>query len=112
MWMIGGNNMVYGYSSSNPYLNTDLIDSQFTEKMKKQERIVISALLNAKKTEIKTQGTDLTQKLNDKKTEMQKFASQRVASNLKEGLIGKAAEAAEANLKTSNYQPNLKSPIK
>lgn len=104
--------MVYGYSSNNPYLNTSTINSQFTEKMKKQERTAITAILNAKKTEIKTKNTNLTRKLNDKKTEMQNFASQKVVSNLKEGLVGKAAEAAEASLNTSSYQPNLKSPIK
>lgn len=104
--------MIYSYRSSNPFLDTDFINSQFQEKLKEQERVAIKALLNAKKAEIKTQDVDLTQKLNDKKTEMQNFASQKVVSNLKEGLVGKAAEAAEASLKTSNYQPNLKSPIK
>ena len=44
--------------------------------------------------------------------EMKKFASQTIVSNFKEGLTGKAAEAAETNLKLSKFQPSFNNPIK
>ncbi|WP_257791478.1 hypothetical protein [Pseudolactococcus paracarnosus] len=43
---------------------------------------------------------------------MKKFAGQTVVSNLKEGLTGQSAQAAERQLTSRHFNPDLKNPIK
>lgn len=103
---------MYETFMNNPYLNPGLLNEQFAEAMKVQERYAIQEILRAKKLSIEMQRKALDKKLDTKKEKMKKFASQTVASNFKEGLTGKAAEAAETNLKLSKFQPSFNNPIK
>ncbi|GFH43282.1 hypothetical protein Hs30E_18330 [Lactococcus hodotermopsidis] len=104
--------MLYENTLGNPFLDIDFMNNQLIETMKTQERIAIAAILMAKRIEITAQGTSLSQSLSEKKTEMVNFASQTIVSNFKEGLSGQSAVAAEERLKTSSFQPDLKSPMK
>ncbi|MDR1568537.1 MAG: hypothetical protein LBS33_07660 [Streptococcaceae bacterium] len=96
----------------NSYLNAGLLNEQFLEAMKAQERHAIKEILRAKKLSIKSQRTALDTKLDTKQTKMKQFASQTIISNFKEGLTGKAAKAAEAQLKSSKFHPVFHNPIK
>lgn len=100
------------YYGQNPYLNLSLLDQQFAEAMKAQERLAIKAIIKAKESTIKSKGKTLSTKLTDQTTKMKNFSGQTIVSNFKEGLTGQSAEAAEAYLKSSKCNPNLKSPIK
>jgi CHASE3 domain sensor protein len=71
--------------TSNPYLNVNLMNDQFIEAMKAQERTAISAILTAEKAKISNEGKSLTQSLNQTAEAMNNFASNGLASRLKEG---------------------------
>ena len=43
---------------------------------------------------------------------MKNFAGRTVVSNLNEGLTGQSAQAAERQLTSRHFNPNLKGPIK
>lgn len=102
---------MYETFMNNPYLNPGLLNEQFAEVMKVQERYAIQEILRAKKLSIEMQRKALDKKLDTKKEEMKKFASQTIVSNFKEGLTGKAAEAAETQLNLSKFQPSFNNPI-
>lgn len=104
--------MLTNYYGNNPYVNVSILDQQFRETMKEQERLAIKAIITAKKSIIKSKGTELSNQLNNQKNNMQNFAGQTVAANFKEGLTGQAAQAAETHLKSNKFKPNLTSPIK
>lgn len=97
---------------SNSYLDVSALDQNFMEAQKAQERLAIKSILIAKEAKIKSQKNALTTKLNIQKTKMSDFAGKTVASNFKEGLTGKSAEAADKHLTSKKFDPKLKSPIK
>lgn len=103
---------MYSTYGQNPYLNTLLLDQQFSEAMKSQERHAIKAILAAKKSKIKSKGVTVSEKLTMQTRKMKNFAGRTVVSNLNEGLTGQSAQAAERQLTSRHFNPNLKSPIK
>ena len=100
-----------GYQS-NVYLNIAALDQGFSEAQKAQERQAIRCILTAKQAKIKARHVKLTAKLKAQKKKMSDFAGKTVTANFKEGLTGKAAQAAEKHLTSKRFDPNLKSPIK
>ncbi|MDR2834078.1 MAG: hypothetical protein LBV67_10225 [Streptococcaceae bacterium] len=103
---------MYYNQATNPYLSIFILDEQFREAMKAQERVAVQAILMAKKEKLASQKIDISSKLNEKKTKMQHFASQTIVTNLKEGLTGKSTQAAQMLLESNKFQPQLGNPMK
>jgi len=96
---------------TNAFLNIFALDQQVKEAIKAQERYAAQSILEAQKSKIKAHGTTLSTKLEHEKEKMKNFAGKTVPSNFKEGLTGKAAEAAEKMLQSKKFDPDLKSPL-
>ncbi|MDR0299191.1 MAG: hypothetical protein LBI13_03805 [Streptococcaceae bacterium] len=103
---------MYDYAYDNPYLNTELLNEQFIAAMKAQERNAIYAILDAQKAQISNVGTDLSQGLDNKASDMKDFASNRLLSRLKDGLEGRAADEANDYLTNRLKKSEFRSPIK
>ncbi|MFC4652454.1 hypothetical protein ACFO26_05985 [Lactococcus nasutitermitis] len=102
----GGN---YG---NNPYLNINFLNDQFTEAMKAQEKTAILAVISAKRATIASKGNTLRTALHQQSTEMKNLTSNTLTAGIKEGLLGKAADAADEYLTHTIKKPDLQSPIK
>lgn len=82
-------------------------------KMKEQEREAILKMLEITRNLIISKKESLDTQLNDQQTELKDFATKKIVSDLKEGLIGGAADAAERQLTTDKvFQPDFENPIK
>jgi hypothetical protein len=100
-----------------PYYNqhsnhSSIYEEQFINQMKNQERIAITAIVQAKKLTIQAKGSSLEETLKTQAESMKHFSSVTFVSNIKEGFEGEAAKKAETFLTQDMKEPKLKSPIR
>ena len=93
-------------------LTKEIIEKEYIERMKEQERQAIRAIIAVKTLLIIAKGVELSKKLDDTASEMQVYTSNTFVNNIKGGFEGKAAEATETYLTQTMKKPDLKSPIK
>lgn len=90
-----------------------MIVSQYNDYgSKKQDREAIRQILKASRASISEIKKALEADLEDSQGKMKKFASKTTASNLQEGLVGEAADAAVEYLNTDPFHPTFDNPIK
>ena len=93
-------------------LTKEILEKEYIERMKEQERQAIRAIIAVKTLLIIAKGVELSKKLDDTASEMQEYTSNTFVNNSKGGFEGKAAEATETYLTQTMKKPDLKSPIK
>lgn len=100
------------YYPTNEYLESSKAGADLLSAHKALERVAIKSILAAKKAKIKEYGSTLTTTLASKETEMADYAGKTLTESFKEGLTGKAADAAKSYLTAEDIKPSLKSPVK
>ena len=93
-------------------LTKEILEKEYIERMKEQERQAIRAIIAVKTLLIIAKGVELSKKLGDTASEMEEYTSNTFVNNIKGGFEGKAAEATETYLTQTMKKPDLKSPIK
>lgn len=87
-------------------------EADYTKAIKNAERNAIKQMLTATADSIAEIKKTLDADLEDSQEKMKKFASETTASNLQEGLVGQAADAAVEYLNTDPFHPTFDNPIK
>jgi hypothetical protein len=100
-----------GAVTSNPYVDENRLEEQFTVMAQAQERIAINSMLHAQHMRISGKHDTFTTRLREQADRMKAYASRKTTSGLKEGLEGKAADSADQYLQTTVKQPPFHNPI-